>query len=78
MLSEVVVSLVVFIPLFALLAVVSDASGLNLLLMLLASVAVLISLTAMSIRPARDLALRQRPLVNLEMLALALFRVHIL
>ena len=48
-LSEVVVSLVVFIPLFVLLVVISGVDLSSLLLMLLASALVLVSLTAMGI-----------------------------
>jgi hypothetical protein len=48
-LSEVLVSLVVFIPLFILLLVISGVNLSSLLLMLLASGTVLVSLTAMGI-----------------------------
>lgn len=48
-LSEVVVSLVVFIPLFILLVIISGVNLSSLLLMLLASATVLVSLTAMGI-----------------------------
>ena len=48
-LSEVLVSLVVFIPLFILLEVISGVNLSSLLLMLLASGTVLVSLTAMGI-----------------------------
>jgi len=47
-LSEVTVSLVVFIPLFILLVVISGVNLSSLLLMLLASAMVLVSLTAMA------------------------------
>jgi ABC-2 type transport system permease protein len=48
-LSEVLVSMVVFIPLFLLLVLYSGVSFANLLLMLLACIGVLVSLTAMGI-----------------------------
>ena len=48
-LSEVAISQVVFIPLFLLLAIASQASWGNLVMMLLASVVVLVALTAMGI-----------------------------